>query len=136
MEASRNTASTTADLTAGTYDGVFRLETMQLDLPAVAGAFSQRLHDGGVSVTPAQSGQYVGALQLTQPQSRRQLYFTTRAIFVTDLQHVATFDRVFAEVFGSRAGTAADDVRARARPDGRALLRTVELEPALPPARV
>jgi uncharacterized protein with von Willebrand factor type A (vWA) domain len=102
MEASTNTASPTADPSVGAGDGVFRLETMQLDLPALVRAFSQRLHDGGVSVTPAQSGQYVRALQLTQPGSRRQLYFTTRAIFVTDVQHVATFDRVFAEVFGSR----------------------------------
>jgi uncharacterized protein with von Willebrand factor type A (vWA) domain len=110
MEASTNTASPTADPSVGAGDGVFRLETMQLDLPAIVRAFSQRLHDGGVSVTPAQSGQYVRALQLTQPGSRRQLYFTTRAIFVTDVQHVATFDRVFAEVFGSRTTTQADDV--------------------------
>jgi uncharacterized protein with von Willebrand factor type A (vWA) domain len=105
MEASESTGSTTADPSVGADDGVFRLETMQLDLPAVVGAFSQRLHDGGVSVTPAQSGQYVRALQLTQPGSRRQLYLTTRAIFVTDVHHVATFDRVFAEVFGSRASS-------------------------------
>jgi uncharacterized protein with von Willebrand factor type A (vWA) domain len=109
MEASKNTASTTAGPSAGADDGVFRLDTIQLDLPAFVGAFSQRLHDGGVSVTPAQSGQYVRALQLTQPGSRRQLYFTTRAIFVTNVQHVAAFDRVFTEVFGSRARTEADD---------------------------
>jgi uncharacterized protein with von Willebrand factor type A (vWA) domain len=129
MEASRNTASAT---TAGA-DGVLRLETIQLDLPALVAAFSRRLHHGGVSVTPAQSGRYVRALRLTQPGSRRQLYFTTRAIFVTDLQHVATFDRVFAEVFGSRAGAEADDFDLALAPAGRALLSTVELEPALPP---
>jgi uncharacterized protein with von Willebrand factor type A (vWA) domain len=106
MQATTNTASATADPGVGRDDGLFRLETMQLDLPALVGAFSQRLHDGGVSVTPAQSGQYVRALQLTQPASRRELYFTTRAIFVTDVHHVAPFDRVFVEVFGSRGRTA------------------------------
>jgi uncharacterized protein with von Willebrand factor type A (vWA) domain len=120
MEASTNTASATADPCAGHDDGVFGLETMQLDLPAVVGAFSQRLHDGGVSVTPAQSGQYMRALQLTRPGSRRQLYFTTRAIFVTDVHHVATFDRIFAEVFGSRGRPDADHF---------------DLEPALTAAR-
>ena len=103
MEASPNIRSTTAGPTADA--GVFRVETMQLDSPLVA-AFGQRLHEAGLSVTPAQSGRYVRALQLTQPRSRQQLYFTTRAIFVTDLEHVATFDRVFAETFGTRA----DDV--------------------------
>jgi uncharacterized protein with von Willebrand factor type A (vWA) domain len=132
MEASRNTASATADPTAGA-DGVLRLETIQLDLPALVAAFSQRLDHGGVSVTPAQCGRYVRALRLTQPGSRRQLYFTTRAIFVTDLQHVATFDRVFAEVFGSRAGAEAEDFDLALEPAGRALLSTVELEPALLP---
>ncbi len=101
MEASRSTESTTAGPSAGADDGVFGLETIALDLPAVVGAFSQRLHDGGLSVTPAQSGHYMRALQLTQPGSRQQLYFTSRAIFVTDVQHVAVFDRVFADVFGS-----------------------------------
>jgi hypothetical protein len=90
MQATTNAASATADPGVGRDDGLFRLETMQLDLPALVGAFSQRLHDGGVSVTPAQSGQYV----------------PTRAIFVRDVHHVAPFDRVFVEVFGSRGRTA------------------------------
>lgn len=109
MEASTTIASAPAEPHAGSGAGASRFETIQLDLPAVVGAFSQRLHDCGMSVTPAQSGQYVRALQLTQPGSRRELYFTTRAIFVTDVRDVATFDRVFAEVFGSPATTEADD---------------------------
>jgi uncharacterized protein with von Willebrand factor type A (vWA) domain len=110
MEANTNTASTTADQSIDADRGVFRLETIQLDLPALVAAFSQRLHDVGVSVTPAQAGQYLRALHLTQPRSRQQLYFTTRAIFVTDMKHVATFDGVFAEAFGMRAGTEDDEV--------------------------
>jgi len=114
VETSENTEPTTTDPTAGADDGLIRIEMIHLDLPAVVGTFSQRLHDGGVSVTPAQSEQYVRALQLTKPGSRRQLYFTTRAIFVTELQ-MATFDRVFAEVFGSYARTVDDHPRRRYR---------------------
>jgi uncharacterized protein with von Willebrand factor type A (vWA) domain len=111
MEARTAIASAPAEPHAGAP----RFEEIQLDLPAVVGAFSQRLHDCGMSVTPAQSGQYVRALQLTQPGSRRQLYFTTRAIFVTDVRDVATFDRVFAEVFDSPA-TSHSPIRAQSNP--------------------
>jgi uncharacterized protein with von Willebrand factor type A (vWA) domain len=91
------------------HDGLFRVETIHLDLPAVVGAFSQRLHAAGVPVTPSQSEQCARALRLTKPESRRQLYFTTRAIFVTGFQQVAAFNRVFAEVFG-KGGKRADDL--------------------------
>jgi uncharacterized protein with von Willebrand factor type A (vWA) domain len=90
-------------------DGIFRVETIHLDLPAVVGAFSQRLHAAGVPVTPTQSEQYARSLRLTKPESRRQLYFTTRAVFVTGFQQVAAFNRVFAEVFG-KGGKRPDDL--------------------------
>jgi uncharacterized protein with von Willebrand factor type A (vWA) domain len=73
--------------------------TLDLDLAALAGAFGQRLHDAGVSVTPDQSQRYALSLQLVKPATLRQLYFTTRSIFVTDPDELATFDRVFGEVF-------------------------------------
>ena len=41
-----------------------------------------------------------------RPVSRRRLYWTARAVFVSDPAHVAAFDRVFAEVFGERAAEA------------------------------
>ncbi len=88
-------------------------------LTSLACAFSQRLHDAALPVTPAQSVQYATALHLATPVSRRRLYFLTRAIFVTDLEQVTTFNRVFAEIFGARGRTKDDDF-------------DVELQPALP----
>ena len=52
---------------------------------------------------------------LTKPVSRRRLYWTTRAVFVTGFIQVPTFDRVFREVFGSSR-----EERLRERPRGRA----------------
>ncbi|MDX6721422.1 MAG: uncharacterized protein QOJ63_3676 [Solirubrobacteraceae bacterium] len=100
-------------------DGVFGIEDLVLDLPAVVGAFSQRLHDAGMPVTPSQTQQYARALGLTKPVSRRRLYWTTRAVFVTGFIQLPIFDRVFREVFGSSAKKDFDDSE-------------VELEPAPP----
>jgi uncharacterized protein with von Willebrand factor type A (vWA) domain len=94
---------------AGQHDGIFRVEEILIDLPALVGAFSQRLHAAGVPVTPTQSEQYARSLRLTRPESRRQLYFATRAVFVTGFQQVAAFNRVFAEVFGT-GGKKPDDL--------------------------
>lgn len=84
--------------------------TLDVDLPGLASAFGQRLHEAGMPVTPSQSVQYACALQLTKPGSRQRLYVLTRAIFVTDLQQVATFDLVFSQVFGTRGETIADEL--------------------------
>lgn len=80
----------------------FAVVPFDVDLPGLASAFSQRLHEAGVPVTPSQTEQYTRALKLTKPVSRRRLYCTTRAIFVTGFQQVPAFDRVFAQVFGGR----------------------------------
>ncbi len=101
-------------------DGVFRVEDLHLDLPAVVGAFSQRLHDAGMPVTPSQTQQYARSLVLTKPVSRRRLYWTTRAIFVTGFIQLPTFERVFREVFGTTAKEDSD------------VDDEVELEPAPP----
>jgi uncharacterized protein with von Willebrand factor type A (vWA) domain len=100
-------------------DGVFRVEDLVLDLPAVVGAFSQRLHEAGMPVTPSQTQQYARSLGLTKPVSRRRLYWTTRAVFVTGFIQLPIFDRVFREVFGTAAKNDFDDSE-------------VELEPAPP----
>ncbi len=100
-------------------DGVFGIEDLTLDLPAVVGAFSQRLHDAGMPVTPSQTQQYAHSLALIKPVSRRRLYGATRAIFVTGFIQVPTFDRVFREVFGSSGKSTFDE-------------SDVELEPAPP----
>jgi uncharacterized protein len=85
----------------------FGVETIHLDLPAVAGAFTRRLHDAGLPVTAARSADLARALALVRPVSRRRLYWTARAVLVSDPAQVAVFDSVFRSVFGSGA---ADDV--------------------------
>jgi uncharacterized protein with von Willebrand factor type A (vWA) domain len=83
-----------------------RVETIHLDLPALAGAFSRRLHDAGLPVTAERASAFARALTLTRPVSRRRLYWTARGVFVTERSQVRAFDRVFREVFGSVVGGA------------------------------
>src|SRR5918998_2054649 len=80
----------------------FKVVDFDVDLPGLASAFSQRLHEAGVPVTPSQTEQYARALKLTKPVSRRRLYCVTRAVFVTGFQQVPAFDKVFGQVFGGR----------------------------------
>lgn len=80
----------------------FKVVDFDVDLPGLASAFSQRLHEAGVPVTPTATEQYARALKLTKPVSRRRLYCVTRAIFVTGFQQVPAFDKVFGQVFGGR----------------------------------
>jgi uncharacterized protein with von Willebrand factor type A (vWA) domain len=89
--------------------GTFRVETIGLDLPALAGAFCRRLHAAGLPVTPARAASFAQALHLVRPIRRRRLYWTARAALVTDPTQVAAFDRVFREVFGSTASDAPED---------------------------
>ncbi len=81
----------------------FGVETIGLDLPPLAGAFSRRLHDAGVPVTPQRAADFARALTLVRPDSRRRLYFTARSVFVSDRAHAEAFDAVFASVFGAPA---------------------------------
>ncbi|HEY3765674.1 MAG TPA: VWA domain-containing protein [Gaiellales bacterium] len=87
--------------------GAFRLETVELDLPALAGAFCRRLHDAGLTATPERTADLARALHLVRPVSRRRLYFTARSVLVTDAAQVPVFDAVFAEVFGGTGAGAA-----------------------------
>ena len=80
----------------------FGVETIYLDLPPFVGAFSRRLHDAGVPITPERSADFARALDLVRPISRRRLYWTARGVFVSDQSQVKAFDRVFFEVFESR----------------------------------
>ena len=79
----------------------FRVRMLGLDLPAVAGAFSRRLHDAGVPVTAERAAWFAQALSVVEPISRRRLYWTARAAFVSDRMQVPAFDAVFFDVFGS-----------------------------------
>jgi uncharacterized protein len=83
-------------------DSAFTVRTIHLDLPALAGAFSRRLHDAGVPMTAERAARFAEALALVKPVSRRRLYWTARAVLVTDSAQVKAFDSVFASVFGAR----------------------------------
>ncbi|HTU30888.1 MAG TPA: VWA domain-containing protein [Solirubrobacteraceae bacterium] len=79
----------------------FEVETVQLDLPALAGAFGRRLHEAGVPVTAERSANFAAALSIVRPVARRRLYWTARAVFVSDPSQVRAFNRVFTSVFGT-----------------------------------
>jgi uncharacterized protein with von Willebrand factor type A (vWA) domain len=79
----------------------FRLRPLGLDLPAVAGSFSRRLHDAGVPVTAERAAWFAQALAVVEPISRQRLYWTARAAFVSDRAQVRAFDDIFFSVFGA-----------------------------------
>src|SRR5690348_14432664 len=78
----------------------FTVDTIELDLPVVTSAFSRRLHDAGVPTSAERAARFAQSLALVRPISRRRLYWTARAVFVSDASHVRAFDSVFFEVFG------------------------------------
>jgi len=78
----------------------FTVETIHVDLPALAGSLGQRLRAAGVPVTPERSAGFARALTLVRPVSRRRLYWTARSVFVSDQSQVEAFDDVFRSVFG------------------------------------
>jgi uncharacterized protein with von Willebrand factor type A (vWA) domain len=107
----------------------FGVETIELDLPPLVGALSRRLQDRGVPITPGRSIELTRALTLVKPVSRRRLYWTTRAVLVSDHAHVQAFDAVFFSIFGDRLDTAEvvpDEVRtSEPHPEASAPERTI-----------
>jgi len=100
----------------------FTVRDVVLDLPALAGALSRRLHDAGLPVTADRAAGFAEALGLVRPESRRRLYWTARAALVSDPLQVPVFDRVFFAVFGAADGGAVGDdelQRAITAPDAR-----------------
>jgi uncharacterized protein with von Willebrand factor type A (vWA) domain len=77
-----------------------------LDLPPLVAGFGRRLHDEGVPVTPERAARFAEALALTKPVARTRLYWIARTTLLSDVAHRPAFDRVFAEVFGTRAAEA------------------------------
>ena len=80
----------------------FRVETLELDLPSLAGALSRRLHAAGLPMTPDRPAAFARALVLVRPVSRRRLYWTARGVFVSDAAQIPAFDSVFFSIFGDR----------------------------------
>jgi hypothetical protein len=98
----------------------FTVRTLYLDLPALTGAFGRRLHEAGVPVTAERSARFANALALVRPESRRRLYWTARAVFLTDAAQLKAFNAVFASVFGDRGPSpqrAAEEVQTAAAPE-------------------
>ena len=91
----------------------FTVETIDLDLPPLVGAFSRRLHEAGLPITPARSADFARALILVRPISRRRLYWTARGVFVSDPAQVKDFDAVFFSVFGHGSSETFDPENAR-----------------------
>ena len=90
-------------MSAPSDPAAFRVRTIDLDLPALAGAFSQRLHRAGLPMTVDRGAGFARALTVVKPITRRRLYWTARAVFVSDKAQVKTFDSVFFSVFGTRS---------------------------------
>jgi uncharacterized protein len=80
----------------------FTLRTIELDLPAFAAALNRRLHEAGVPTTAERAARFASALELVRPVSRRRLYCTARAVFVSDSSQLRAFDSVFWSIFGDR----------------------------------
>jgi hypothetical protein len=95
---------------AGGSPPEFGVETVHLDLPPLAAMLGKRLRDAGVPVTPERSAGFARALTLVRPESRRRLYWTARAMFVTDRAQLPAFDAVFGAVFGAEPVTDAPDL--------------------------
>jgi len=93
-----------------------KVETFELELAPLVAAFGRRLHEAGVPVTAERSARLAAALRLTRPVSRTRLYWTARAVMVSDQAHVKAFDHVFFDVFGARVD--ADERRDEARSAG------------------
>ena len=91
-------------MTDAPANGVFGVETLHLDLPPLVGALSRLLRERGVAVTPERAASLARALTLVRPITRRRLYWTVRAVFVTDPTQVRAFDAVFLSVFGGVIG--------------------------------
>ncbi|OJU84639.1 MAG: hypothetical protein BGO11_11185, partial [Solirubrobacterales bacterium 70-9] len=59
-------------------------------------------------VTAERSANFAASLALVRPESRRRLYWTARAVFVSDPSQLGAFDRVYAEVFATADGVSAE----------------------------
>jgi hypothetical protein len=93
---------------SSSISAAFGVETVELELAPLVGAFGRRLHDAGVPVSPERAARFAAALRLVRPVARRRLYWTARTVFVSDPSQVRIFDRVFAEVFGIGGTIAAE----------------------------
>lgn len=69
------------------------------DLADVVGAFGHLLHAAGVPVTPERSGRFARAVALSRPATLDELYWAGRVTLLGGHDHIAVYDRAFAQVF-------------------------------------
>jgi uncharacterized protein with von Willebrand factor type A (vWA) domain len=76
------------------------------DLAVLSVSLSERLRSEGLLMSHERAGRFVGAVQLINPVSVEELYWTARVTFVTRREDLAAFDRVFRQIFRGLADTA------------------------------
>jgi len=74
--------------------------TEEIELAPLVAAFGRRLREAGLPITPDRSARFAAALTHTKPVSRTRLYWTARAVLVSDQSQVKAFNDVFFSVFG------------------------------------
>jgi uncharacterized protein len=99
-----------------------------VDLAEVVGRFGHLLHAAGVPVTPERSGRLASAMRLARPATTSELYHLARVTLLSDQGQLATFDRVFAQVFAGLVDLADDRGDTNAPPTSH--LRRTEARPA------
>lgn len=71
-----------------------------VDLAAFAAALAARLRDAGIPVSASGQASLVQALQQLVPRTPAALYWGARLTLVSRVDELATFDAVFASLFG------------------------------------
>lgn len=66
---------------------------------SITTSFGERLRDAGIPVTPERSSRFAAAVGIVAPTTVAQVYWIGRAVFLTDREQIATFDRIFDWVF-------------------------------------
>ncbi len=72
----------------------------RVDLAVLAVAFAAALRRAGIPSTSDRAMWLVDAVRLVPPNTRSELYWTCRTVFVTAQHQLARFDEVFEMVFG------------------------------------
>jgi uncharacterized protein with von Willebrand factor type A (vWA) domain len=69
------------------------------DLASVSSRLADHLHAAGVAVGPDRAGRFAAGLQLVRPVTTDEMYWLGRVTLTATPVEIATYDRVFADVF-------------------------------------
>ncbi|MGD9704198.1 MAG: VWA domain-containing protein [Acidimicrobiia bacterium] len=73
--------------------------TERVDVAQVSATLGHLLHRAGVPTAPDRSARFATAMQVALPATIDELYWAARITLVGEQAHLATFDRVFRQVF-------------------------------------